>query len=245
MTDDTTTTPVETTTAPAEAAETKAAPKADTTPKKEERPRNPRGGRGRKPRRGGDREPKEFEESILQIDRVTRVTRGGRQLRFRISVVIGDKKGRVGFGIGKSGEVLAGITKAVADAKKNLINVKAFNETIPHTVEGNFKATKVTLMPAQPGTGVIAGGSVRKILDLSGVQNVLSKMHGSRNAINAAHATFNALGKLEQKAPHSPKKKEVAEEETKEVKKAAPKKPAAKKPAAKKAAPKTAKKTDK
>lgn len=195
-------TPVETTTPVAEAASQDAS----------SRPR--RGGErgGRKPRKGGEREPKEFEESILQIDRVTRVTRGGRQLRFRITVVIGDKKGRVGFGIGKSGEVLSGITKAVADAKKNLINVPCFDETIPHPAQGNFKASKVTIMPAQPGTGIIAGGAVRKILELSGVNNVLSKMHGSRNRLNSAHATFQALAKLENKAPYKPKSALVNEE---------------------------------
>ena len=230
-----TTTPVE-----AKEAEKTAAPEAkeqsaqDSKPQKKDDSRPQRCGRGRKPRRGGEREPKEFEEAILQIDRVTRVTRGGRQLRFRISVVIGDKKGRVGFGIGKSGEVLAGITKAVADAKKNLITVPSFNETIPHQSVGNFKASKVTIMPAQPGTGIIAGGAVRKILELSGVQNILSKMHGSRNRLNSAHATFQALAKLENKAPHQ---KKSAVTEAKEEKKEAPKakKAPAKKPAAKKA----------
>ena len=231
-------------------------PEANAGSKPQENSRPQRGGRGgRKPRRGGEREPKEFEESILQIDRVTRVTRGGRQLRFRITVVIGDKKGRVGFGIGKSGEVLSGITKAVADAKKNLINVPCFDDTIPHISEGNFKASKVTIMPAQPGTGIIAGGAVRKILELSGVNNVLSKMHGSRNRLNSAHATFQALGKLENKAPHKPKKAEesssakATDDKAKKEKKPAKaeakktsasadkpaKKPAAKKPAAKKA----------
>lgn len=226
------------------------APKNETRPERGER-------KPRRPRRGGrqEREPKEFEESILQIDRVTRVTRGGRQLRFRISVVIGDKKGRVGFGIGKSGEVLVGIQKAVADAKRNLINVPTFNDTIPHDVTASFKASKVFLLPAPDGTGVIAGGALRKILELSGIKNVLSKMHGSRNKLNAAHATFEALKKLENKAPHTPKgEKESADAEAKADKKAKPvakkaapkkaptKKAPAKKPVAKKTAPKADKK---
>ena len=177
----------------------------------------------------------------------TRVTRGGRQLRFRISVIIGDKKGRVGFGIGKSGEVLVGIQKAVADAKRNLITVPTFNDTIPHDVTATFKASKVFLLPAPDGTGVIAGGAVRKILELAGIKNVLSKMHGSRNKLNSSHATFEALKKLETKAPHTPKGKEESKEEAKAEKKPAAKKTAAKKAPAKKPAAKktTAKKADK
>lgn len=223
-----TTTPVETTTAVAEAPHQGSSQDASSRPR--------RGGErgGRKPRKGGEREPKEFEEAILQIDRVTRVTRGGRQLRFRITVVIGDKKGRVGFGIGKSGEVLSGITKAVADAKKNIIHVPCFDETIPHMAQGNFKASKVTIMPAQPGTGIIAGGAVRKILELSGVNNVLSKIHGSRNRLNTAHATFQALVKLENKAPYKKKGSEPSEEKTETLEKEAPAASAEKKVAPKK-----------
>ncbi len=163
-----------------------------------------KGGHGRK-----ERAPKEFEETVLQIDRVTRVTKGGRQLRFRISIVIGDKKGRVGFGIGKSGEVIIGIQKAIAKAKRNLINVPIFNDTLPHQVEGNFKASKVLLFPAPAGKGIIAGGAVRKILELAGVKDVLSKAHGSRNRINIAYATFLALQDLQNKAPFKPKEIEA------------------------------------
>lgn len=162
---------------------------------------------GKRRRQRPAREPKEFEESIIQIDRVTRVTKGGRQLRFRVSVVIGDKKGRVGFGIGKSGEVMVGVQKAIATAKKNLVRVPIFEDSIPHLSVAKFKATKVTLLPAPEGKGVIAGSSVRKILELSGVKNVLSKLHGSRNRINAAYATMDALKALESKAPHKPKTK--------------------------------------
>ena len=157
-------------------------------------------GRGRKPR-----EPKEFEESILQIDRVTRVTKGGRQLRFRVSVVIGDGKGRVGFGIGKSSEVMTGVQKAIADAKRNLITVPIFEDSIPHAVTYKFKSSKVLLFPAPEGKGVIAGGAVRKVLELSGVKNILSKMHGSRNKLNSAYATIQALSALQNRAPHKSK----------------------------------------
>jgi small subunit ribosomal protein S5 len=202
-------------------------------------------GRGRK-----ERAPKEFEETVLQIDRVTRVTKGGRQLRFRISIVIGDKKGRVGFGIGKSGEVIIGIQKAIAKAKRNLIKVPIFNETIPHAVEGNFKASKVLLFPARTGKGIIAGGAVRKIMDLAGVKNVLSKAHGSRNRINIAYATFLALQELQNKAPFKAKEIEaelaedvvVPEEKKEEKTTAKAKKPIAKSTDAKKPAKKAVKK---
>ena len=164
--------------------------KAEGRPQRERRPR--KGGRGRKPR-----EAKEFEEAILQIDRVTRVVKGGRRLRFRLSVVIGDKKGRVGFGIGKSAEVMTAIQKAVVQAKRNLISVPMNNGTLPHEANSQFKSSRVLLFPAPEGKGVIAGGAVRKILELAGVKDVLSKSHGSRNKLNVAVATFNALQSLE------------------------------------------------
>lgn len=164
--------------------------KADARAPRERRPR--KGGRDRKPR-----EAKEFEEAILQIDRVTRVVKGGRRLRFRLSVVIGDKKGRVGFGIGKSAEVMTAIQKAVVQAKRNLITVPMNNGTLPHEANSIFKSSRVLLFPAPEGKGVIAGGAVRKILELAGVKDVLSKSHGSRNKLNVAVATFNALQSLE------------------------------------------------
>lgn len=158
--------------------------------------RGGKGGRGRK-----QREPKEFEESIIQIDRVTRVTKGGRQLRFRVSVVIGDQKGRVGYGIGKSSEVMSGVQKAIATAKRNMITVPIFEDTIPHAVNYKFKASKVFLLPAPEGKGVIAGGAVRKVLELAGIKNVLSKMHGSRNKLNSVYATMECLKALQNRAP--------------------------------------------
>lgn len=155
-----------------------------------------RGGRNQRDRK--KKEPKEFEESIIQISRVTRVVKGGRRMRFRIAVVIGDKKGRVGFGVGKSSEVLGGIQKAVFAAKKNLmtISLDKKNDSIPHEIKGKYKASQVLLLPAPKGKGVVAGGAVRKILELAGVKNVLSKMHGSRNSLNSTRATLNALGLL-------------------------------------------------
>ncbi len=197
-------------------------------------------GRGRGNQRGARRrkEPKEFEEAIIQIARVTRVVKGGRRMRFRIAVIIGDKKGRVGFGIGKSGEVLGGIQKAVFAAKKNLIKISLddVTESIPHEIKGKFKASQILLLPAPKGKGVIAGGAVRKILELAGVKNVLSKMHGSRNALNITRATLKALQELstEQNPGFREKKEEVVTEKTED-----------KKPAKKEKETKTTKKADK
>lgn len=153
------------------------------------------------------KEQKEFEEEVLQIDRVTRVVKGGRRLRFRCTVAIGDKKGRVGVGVGKSTEVVSGIQKAVARAKANLIKVNiAEGDTIPHSVLVKHKAARMLIMPAAPGTGVIAGGALRKILHLAGVKNVLSKNMGTRNTLVTAQASIKALKML--RTPKNPKKKE-------------------------------------
>ena len=146
--------------------------------------------------RGSRKEPSEYEEAVLQIDRVTRVVKGGRRLRFRATVVIGNKNGKVGIGIGKSREVVAAIQKAINQAKKSLIVVPLKNGTIPHEVHMKYKTAKILMMPAGPGTGVIAGGAVRKIAELAGIKNILSKMFGARNRITNAKATMLALQKL-------------------------------------------------
>jgi small subunit ribosomal protein S5 len=153
----------------------------------------------RKNQRHRKREPKEFEEEVISVDRVTRVVKGGRRLRFRATVVIGDKKGRVGYGIGKSTEVQLAIQKAVSKAKKGLIRVPIYNGSIPHTIQTKFKAAIVFLKPAGAGTGIIAGGAVRKMLDLAGVKNVLSKSIGSSNKLNTTKATFQALSQLRER----------------------------------------------
>ncbi len=143
------------------------------------------------------KEQKEFEEEVLQIDRVTRVVKGGRRLRFRATVAIGDKKGRVGVGVGKASEVVIGIQKAVSKAKASLINVPITKgDTIPHAVRVKYKAAEMMVMPASPGTGVIAGGSLRKVLHLAGIKNVLSKNIGSRNTLVTAQAAIKALKEL-------------------------------------------------
>lgn len=149
--------------------------------------------------RAGNRmeERKEFDEEVIQIDRVTRVVKGGRRLRFRVTVAIGDRRGRVGIGTGKATEVVTGIKKAVSAAKKSLVHVAlAEGDTIPHPVLVKYKAVKLMMMPASPGTGVIAGGALRKVLSLAGVKNVLSKNFGSRNGLVMAQASLNALRAL-------------------------------------------------
>jgi len=144
-----------------------------------------------------DREPKEFEEEVLQIDRVTRVVKGGRRMRFRILVAIGDKKGRVAIGIGKAAEVVNGIKKAITQAKKALIRVPINdNGSIPHDVRVKYKASRIMIMPAMAGTGIIAGGSLRKILMLAGVKNVFGKRFGTNNRMVTAQAAMLALQKL-------------------------------------------------
>ncbi|NDK09210.1 30S ribosomal protein S5 [Candidatus Gracilibacteria bacterium] len=149
--------------------------------------RNSKGGRDNfKPR-------KEFKEELLAIDRVTRVTAGGRQLRFRAVMVLGDGKGKVGLGTGKSWEVVDAIAKAIADAKKNMIQVKLVEGTVPYEITAKFKAAKIMVHPATKGTGIIAGGSARKVLAVAGYTDILAKRYGSSNLLNNAKATLKAL----------------------------------------------------
>ncbi len=148
----------------------------------------------RKPRR--DRNEKEFEERVVTINRVTKVVKGGRRFRFAALVVIGDGKGRVGFGTGKANEVPDAIKKAVEDAKKNVFKVPMVGETIPHAITGKYGAGSVFLRPASEGTGVVAGGAVRDVLEVAGIKDVLSKCLGSRTPINMVRATITALQEL-------------------------------------------------
>jgi len=180
------------------------------------------------------KEKKEYEEEVLQVDRVTRVVKGGRRLSFRATVIIGNRKGKVAIGLGKATEVTSAIQKAVSRAKRNIIHVPIINGTIPHDIKVKFKASRLIMIPASPGTGIKAGSSTRKILELAGVKNILAKRLGSTNRINLAKATMKALEKLSEKV----KPEDIPEE--KEEKKPAPQKDAKKKGPApqKKEAPK-------
>ena len=141
-------------------------------------------------------EEKQFDERTLHIDRVARVVKGGRRFRFRALVVVGDKKNRVGIGMAKGADVTAAITKATDVAKKQMITVHLYKGTLPHEVESKVSGARILLKPASAGTGLIAGGVIRTILEVAGVKNVLSKSLGSSNKANLAYSTIQALEML-------------------------------------------------
>lgn len=157
--------------------------------------RNQQGGRrdNRGPR---VEEEKQFDERVINIDRVARVVKGGRRFRFRALVVVGDKKGKVGIGIAKGADVTTAVAKAVEVAKKSFINVNLYKGTLPHEAEAKTGGSHILIKPAAAGTGLIAGGTVRTVLEVAGVSNVLSKSLGSSNKINTAYATIEALQQL-------------------------------------------------
>ncbi len=138
----------------------------------------------------------ELVDHLVGVNRVTKVTKGGRAFGFSAIVVVGDSNGVVGHGLGKSKDVASAIAKAIEDAKKNLVRIPILNGTLPHEQKGKFGGARVNLLPASHGTGVIAGGAVRAVLDSVGVKDVLSKSQGSSNAHNVVKATFDALLQL-------------------------------------------------
>ncbi len=138
----------------------------------------------------------EWKEQVVQISRVTKVVKGGKKLSFRAIVIVGNQKGQVGVGCAKAAEVIIAIQKAIVDGRKNLINVPIFKTTIPHPIKARSGAGAVMLRPASQGTGIIAGGAVRSVLELAGIENILSKSLGSNSPLNAANATIEALKSL-------------------------------------------------
>jgi small subunit ribosomal protein S5 len=152
-------------------------------------------------RRSNDRrdltpEEKQFDERVLHIDRVARVVKGGRRFRFRALVAVGDRKNRVGIGSAKGADVTTAVAKAMEVAKKNMTTIHLYKGTLPHEATGRVSGANILIKPASPGTGLIAGGVVRTVLEVSGVSNVLSKSLGSTNKTNTAYATLQALESL-------------------------------------------------
>lgn len=139
----------------------------------------------------------EWQERVVQIRRVTKVVKGGKKLSFRAVVIVGNEKGQVGVGVGKAADVIGAVRKGVADGRKNVVEVPLTkSNSIPHPVNGEGGGAQVMMRPAAPGTGVIAGGAVRTVLELAGVRNILAKQLGSSNPLNNARATINALKSL-------------------------------------------------
>ncbi|HEY9656053.1 30S ribosomal protein S5 [Phormidium sp. FACHB-592] len=152
--------------------------------------------KGRKSPKSKEKET-DWQERVVQIRRVTKVVKGGKKLSFRAIVVIGNEKGQVGVGVGKASDVIGAVKKGVADGKKHLVDVPLTkSNSIPHPANGTGGGAKIMMRPAAPGTGVIAGGAVRTVLELAGVRNVLAKQLGSGNPLNNARATVNALETL-------------------------------------------------
>lgn len=145
---------------------------------------------------GKPEEEKQFDERVLSVDRVARVVKGGRRFRFRALVVVGDKKGRLGIGIAKGADVTTAVSKAVDVAKKHMVEVVTYKGSIPHEAQAKVGGSNILIKPASAGTGIIAGGVVRTILDVAGISNALSKSLGSTNKVNTAYATMDALKQL-------------------------------------------------
>lgn len=170
---------------------------------------------GQQRQRFNDRDRPEFDERIIDITRVAKVVKGGRRFAFRVTTVVGDNKGNVAIGVGKSRTVPDAIRKALDSARSNMAPVTLVGSTIPHEVMGEHGGARVLLKPASPGTGVIAGGGVRAVIEAAGYKNILSKSLGSKNVLNVVRATMNGLSQLKNI-------QEVAEQRGKEMNEVAP-----------------------
>lgn len=157
---------------------------------------------GRKPRKDmrGGAEAAEFDQRVIDVSRVTRVMAGGKRMRFRACVVIGNHKGKIGYGLGKGADFALAVSKAVTRAKKNIIELPIVDNTIPHVTKVKFKAAQLLLKPAPEGTGIMAGGAVRQALEVSGIGNIATKVFGSKNKINNIQALFEAFENMVQSA---------------------------------------------
>jgi len=147
--------------------------------------------------KNNDRKPAdEFVEKLVKLNRTSKTVKGGRRMSFSALTVVGDRKGRIGFGFGKANDVSEAIRKSIDKARSNLMTLSMKNGTIPHEVIGKYKSSSVLLKPACPGTGIIAGGAVRAVMDAAGITDVISKSQGSRTSVNVVRATFNAVEEL-------------------------------------------------
>ena len=170
----------------------------ETATKPNERKFNRQGSKNPRARRDGKQEKVSdgIDKKMVNVNRISKTLKGGRKMRFNAIVVAGDRNGRVGVGMGKATEVTLAIEKASVDAKRHMVSIDINGTTIPHEVVGEFETTKVRLMPAVEGHGVIAGGKVRDVVELAGIKDITAKLYGSNNPVNSVKATFNGLMKL-------------------------------------------------
>ena len=174
---------------------------AENMPEETVAPKGKRNFKGKNDRkdRAPRKEASDLDKKVVEVRRVTKVVKGGRTLRFSALVVVGDKKGKVGLGIGKSKDVTSAIDKATTIARRNMKLIPIVDGTIPHETTGKYSATNILLLPAPEGTGVIAGGSARAVIEIAGIRNIVTKKHGSSNKINVVKATIEGLLSLKTK----------------------------------------------
>ena len=173
---------------------------AAATEETAKQPRQERNNKGKKferrPRKDRNEKSDGLDKKMVTVNRISKTVKGGRKMRFNAVVVVGDRNGRVGVGMGKAAEVTLAIEKATSDAKRHLVNVSLKGTTIPHEIIGRFETTKILMMPSKEGSGVIAGGAVRDVVDLAGIKDITTKSYGSNNPVNCVKATFDGLIKL-------------------------------------------------